>query len=255
MFFFLSKTLSYLLKPLVIICACLLASWLIKNARWKRRLLVISTFLLIFLSNEFILNEAMRAWEVKATPFRDIHHTYEYAVLLCGAAKTEVGPTDRVYIGSAADRINHTLQLYKMGFVRKILISGGSGRLIDTGEREASQLSSLLQLMGVPPGDITIENESRNTHESAVEVKKILQEITTPSQCILVTSANHMRRSAACFEKVGWPMDQFSTDFLSHYRKFTFDILFIPKMEAFTSWHTLVKEWTGYVAYWVVGYV
>lgn len=255
MFFFLSKTLSYFLKPLVIICACLLAACLIKNTRWKRRLLVISTVMLLFFSNEFILNEVMRAWEVKVTPFQDIHRQYEYAVLLCGAAKSEVGPTDRVYIASAADRINHTLQLYKMGIVRKILISGGSGRLIDTGDREAAQLSSLLQLMGVPPGDITIENESRNTHESAVEVKRILEEITTPSQCILVTSANHMRRSAACFEKVGWPMDPFSTDFLSHYRKYTFDVLFIPKMEAFQSWHVLIKEWTGYAAYWVAGYV
>lgn len=255
MFFFLSKTLSYLLKPLVLICAGLVLSLMVRNPRWKKRFLVISTVMLLFFSNEFIMNEVMRSWEVKVTPFQDIHRTYEFAVLLCGAARSEVGPRDRVYIGSAADRINHTLQLYKMGFVRRIMISGGSGRLIDTGDREAAELSSLLQLMGVPEADIMIENESRNTHESAVEVRKILGKITTPSQCILVTSANHMRRSAACFEKVGWPMDLFSTDFLSHYRKFTFDVLFIPKMEAFTSWHVLLKEWVGYGAYWVAGYV
>jgi uncharacterized SAM-binding protein YcdF (DUF218 family) len=255
MFFVLSKTLSYLLKPLVIICACLVLSLVLKNARWKKRLLVISTVMLLFFSNEFIMNEVMRAWEVRVTPFNEIHRKYEFAVLLCGAAKSEVGPRDRVYIALAADRINHTLQLYKLGFVRKIMISGGSGRLIDTGDREAEQLSSLLQLMGVPAADIIIENNSRNTHESAVEVRRILQDITTPQNCILVTSASHMRRSAACFEKVGWPMDQFSTDFLCHYRKFTFDVLFIPKMEAFTSWHTLLKEWTGYIAYWIAGYV
>jgi uncharacterized SAM-binding protein YcdF (DUF218 family) len=255
MFFFLSKTLSYLLKPLVIICFGLVLSVWVKNPRWKKRLLMIATVMLLFFSNEFILNEAMRAWEVKVTPFQELHQKYEFAVLLCGVAKSEVGPKDRIYIGSAADRINHTLQLYKLGFVKKILISGGSGRLIDTGDREAAELSSLLQLMGVPASDILIENNSRNTHESAVEVRNILQPITTPSQCLLVTSANHMRRSAACFEKVGWPMDQFSTDFLSHYRKFTFDVLFIPKMEAFTSWHVLLKEWVGYAAYWVAGYV
>jgi uncharacterized SAM-binding protein YcdF (DUF218 family) len=255
MFFFLSKTLSYLMNPLVIICACLLLSWILRNPRWKKRLLAASIIMLLFFSNEFIVNEIMATWEVNVTPFDRIGRKYEYAVLLCGVAKSDVGPKDRVYVGSAADRINHTLQLYRMGFVRKILISGGSGRLIDTGEREADELSSLLQLMGVPPADILIENNSRNTHESAVEVKHILEKISKPSDCILVTSANHMRRSAACFEKVGWPMDQFSTDFQSHYRRYTFDVLFIPKLEAIRSWQILIKEWVGYSTYWAVGYI
>ena len=138
---------------------------------------------------------------------------------------------------------------------KKILISGGSGRLIDIGEREADELSTLLQLMAVPPEDILVESNSRNTHESAVEVKKMLLGITTPDHCLLITSANHMRRSSACFTKAGWPMDNFSVDFLSHNRKFSFDVLFIPKMEAMNNWSVLMKEWTGYVAYWIVGYV
>lgn len=255
MFFILSKTLSYLLQPLVIICLGLVVSWIIKNHRLKKIFFAFSTILLIFFSNEFIANEVMRSWEVKVTPFQNLTRKYEYAVLLCGAARTEVGPQDRVYIASAADRINHTLQLYKLGYVNKIMISGGSGRLIDTGEREADELSSLLQLMGVPPEDIIIENNSRNTHESAVEVMKILAPITTSTACILVTSASHMQRAAACFAKVGWPMDTFSTDFLSHYRKFTFDVLFIPKLEALKEWHVIMKEWVGYSAYWVVGYI
>jgi len=255
MFFFLSKTLSYLIRPLVIICACLLLSWLVRSERWKKRLFLAGTLLLLFFSNEFIVNEAMHAWEVQVTPFTELQRKYEYGILLCGVVKSEVGPKDRVYVGSAADRINHTLQLYKMGYIKKVLISGGSGRLIDIGEREADELSSLLQLMGVPVEDILIENNSRNTHESAIEVKKLLEEKSSPDQCLLITSANHMRRSVACFAKAGWPMDTFSTDFLSHYRKFSFDVLFIPKIEALSSWNVLIKEWTGYTIYWIMGYI
>ena len=255
MFFFLSKTLSYLLKPLVIICLCLLLSIMLKNKSWRKWLFRAALILLFLFSNDFIVNEIMHSWEVKVTPFSAINKKYEYGILLCGVAKSEVGPKDRVYLSSGADRINHTLQLYKMGFIKKILISGGSGRLIDIGEREADELSTLLQLMAVPPEDILVESNSRNTHESALEVKKILQGITTPDHCLLVTSANHMRRSSACFTKAGWPMDNFSVDFLSHNRKFSFDVLLIPKMEAMNSWSVLIKEWTGYVAYWVAGYV
>jgi uncharacterized SAM-binding protein YcdF (DUF218 family) len=255
MFFFLSKTLSYFIRPLSAICISFLSSLFVRNPKWKRRFLYAGLILLFFFSNEFIANEVMRTWEVKVTAFNALNRKYEYGILLCGVAKSETGPKDRVYIGSAADRVNHTLQLYKLGFIRKILISGGSGRLIDIGEKEAQELGSLLQLMGVPETDILLENGSRNTHESAVEVKKILESLTTPDQCLLVTSANHMRRSIACFSKVGWVVEPFSTDFLSHDRKFTLDVLLVPKLEAIVVWQVLIKEWAGYCAYWVVGYL
>ncbi|CAN5232046.1 YdcF family protein [soil metagenome] len=255
MFFFLSKTLSYLLKPIVIICGLLIASLLLKNPRWKNGLRIIAVSSLLFFSNDFISNEVMRSWETGVISFADISKKYQYGILLCGVAKVEVGPKDRVYIGSAADRVNHTLQLYKMGYISKILISGGSGRIIDVGEREADELASLLKLMGVPSDDIVVENQSRNTHESAVEIKNILEKITTPDQCLLVTSAYHMRRSLACFDKVGWHMDPFSADIVSHYRNFNFDVLFIPKTESISLWNTLIKEWVGYVTYWVMGYI
>lgn len=255
MFFFLSKTLGYLIRPLVVVVLFLVAGLLARKPRRKKWLLATGLVLLFFFSNEFIANEVMNAWEIKAVPFARLGRTYRYGILLCGAAKSEVGPPDRVYIGSAADRINHTLQLYRLGIIKKIVISGGSGRLIDIGVREADDLASLLKLMGVPPDDILIENQSRNTHESAVEVVRLLQPQTRPSDCLLITSASHMRRSLACFTRAGWPCTPFSTDFKGHFRKFSLDVLVIPSLDAFVWWQTLFKEWTGYIAYWVVGYI
>jgi uncharacterized SAM-binding protein YcdF (DUF218 family) len=255
MFFVLSKTLGYFTKPFLIICVCFVLSWLLKNRKWKKGFFVAGIILLLLLSNDFLANEAMLAWEIKVTPFHEIKKKYAYGVLLSGATKSQVGPADRVYVGSAADRINHTVQLYKLGYIEKVLVSGGSGRLIEIGEQEADQLASLLQLMGIPQEDILIEHESRNTHESSVAVRNMLQGVVEPSQCLLITSANHMRRSAACFAKVGWPMDCFSTDFLSHYRTYSFDVLFIPKLEALGNWTILFKEMSGYVAYRAAGFI
>lgn len=232
MFFILSKILGYLVRPLVIVCGLFLAAWLSRKKKARKVFLYIGFFLLFFFSNEFIANEVMNAWEIKATPFASMDRTYTYGILLSGAAKSEVGPDDRVYIGTAADRVNHTMQLYKMGKIRKVLISGGSGRLMDIGEREADDLATLLTLMGVPAEDILIENQSRNTHESAVEVAKLLDAQTRPSDCLLITSASHMRRSLATFNRAGWPCTPFSVDFQGHVRRYTFDVLFIPKLEA-----------------------
>jgi uncharacterized SAM-binding protein YcdF (DUF218 family) len=254
MFFFLSKTLGYLVRPLVFVCLLFLVSWLVKKPRLKRVLRIAGLFLLFFFSNEFIVNEVINGWEIKATPFAQMQ-PYSYGILLTGTTHSGVGPADRVYVATGADRINHSLQLYKLGLIRKLVISGGSGLIMDSGTREANHLAELLVLMGMPREDILIENESRNTHESAVNVPKLLQSRTRPSDCLLITSASHMRRSLACFKKEGWACTPFPTDFHGHSRQYAFDVLFIPKLEAFKWWETLFKEWTGYLTYWMVGYI
>ena len=255
MFFFLSKTINIFTMPLGIICVLLLLSVFLRSARWKYWLLRIGLGLLLFCSNDFIINEFMKAWEFPPTPFAAITKRYQWGILLSGVTKSEMEPKDRVYFSQGADRVIHTFQLYKEGFIRKILVTGGSGSLLNTGQREADEIASVLLMMGTKPEDILTENNSRNTHESALEVKTLLAGQTKPEECLLITSAFHMRRSAACFKRVGWTMDTFSTNFLSHKRRFTIDVLLIPKPDALVGWHVLMKEWVGYVAYAMAGYL
>jgi uncharacterized SAM-binding protein YcdF (DUF218 family) len=255
MFFFLSKTLSLFTAPLFVICLLLLLSGVLRNPRWKKRLFWVGLGIMLFFSNETICNEVLRRWEIPATPFAQIKKQYEWGILLTGVTKSETGPTDRVYFNRGADRVTHTLQLYKLGIIKKILISGGSGRLIDIGVREADDMASALVMMGIPMADIKIEDTSRNTRENAVNSIALLKDVTKPQDCLLISSAYHLRRAHACFAKLGWPVDVFSTDFLGHYRKFTLDDLLIPHMDALGNWHVLFKEWVGYSAYFLTGYV
>ena len=255
MFFILSKTLNYLMMPLVIVTLLFVVSAIWQKAKWKKRLFRMGLVLLILFSNEFIANELMRAWEIPATPFADVKKTYTWGILLSGVTKGGMEPDDRVYFHRGADRVTHTLQLYKMGLISKILVSGGSGRLLDIGECEANDLSDVLIMMGVKSEDIVVESNSRNTHESGVEIRKILETRTTAGECILITSAFHMRRSLGVLANSGWKVAAFSTDFLTHPRVYTFDVLFIPKLEALSIWHHLIKETVGYAAYFVVGYI
>ncbi len=194
-------------------------------------------------------------WEIKPTPYEFIKRQYDYGVLLTGVTKSEIEPKDRVYFTRGADRVTHSVQLYKLGIIKKILVSGGSGRLILIDEREADDIAKALILMGVPAENIVIENLSKNTHESAVAVKKILAEQVDSKDCLLITSGYHMRRSIASFKKVGLDFDSFSTDFLSHKRAYTLDVLLVPKLDALSTWTTLIREWVGYTAYWASGYI
>ncbi len=255
MFFIFSKILAFLLVPFVIIFLLLVASFFMRrNLVWKKRFFGMALAMFFFFGNNFIANEVILLWEIPATKFSDVRE-HEWALLLTGVTKYEVGPTDRVYFNRGADRVTHTVQLYKLGKVKKILVTGGSGRLDAMDIKESVEVASALKLMGVPDSVIFLENNSRNTAESAIESKKILDGKKVQSSCLLVTSAFHMRRSLLCFQKVGLNVEPFSTDFISHKRKFNIDILLIPSTEAMLHWQILIKEWVGIIAYKFAGYI
>jgi uncharacterized SAM-binding protein YcdF (DUF218 family) len=252
MFFILSKTLSYLVMPLTVICLCLLASVLIRNVRWKKRMFWSAFALLFFFSNKFIANEVMHAWEIGPAPISDLR-PHKLGIVLTGATLSLM-PNDRVYFQRGADRVTHTVQLYKAGLLEKILISGGSGRLTGDEEPEADKFKKAMMMMGVPEAHIIIENETRNTYESAVQVKRMLSGSGYEGpDCLLITSAFHMRRSLACYRKAGLQPDLFSTDFYSHPREFYPDALIIPQLDALILWHKMVREWIGFLAYKLAG--
>ncbi len=253
MFFVLSKILNFLTNPLVYVFGFLAASVLTKKAVWKKRCFRIGLSLLFFFSNEFIANEAMSAWEVKPVPYASITKTYDYGIVLTGITLNDRQPADRVYFHHGADRATHTVQLYKKGIVKKIIISGGSGRLVTKARPEAAELREFMLMAGIPAEDILIENGSRNTHESAVRVKEMLGD--TNASYLLITSGFHMRRSKACFEKAGFTLDTFSTDFYTHPTYFTVDTFLVPRAESIGLWQKMFKEWTGIAAYWAAGYV
>jgi len=255
MFFILSKTLSYLVMPLTIVCGLLLLSVVLGSVRWRKICFRASFGLLFFFSNDFIANEFMNAWEISTVPYEDLR-PHALGIVLTGATIPLLKPDDRVYFHRGADRVTHTVQLYKMGLIRKILISGGTGLLTEDDEPEANKFRKVMIMMGIPQEDIIIENETRNTHESAIEVKSLLESLQfSPEQCLLITSAFHMRRSLACYRKVGLNIEPFSTDFYAHPRSFYPDVLFIPKIEAMLLWQKLIKEWVGMAAYKVAGYI
>lgn len=241
--------------PLVMICLCFLISVLVKKPKVKKIFFWTGFSLLFFCTNGFFANEAILAWELKAKPFADVRK-YHVGIVLTGTTMSSRTPDDRIYFGRGADRVTHTVQLYKLGLIDKILVSGGSGNLIASGEKEAVSFMKAMVLMGVPEQDIVIESETRNTHESAVAVKKILASLGyDANECVLITSAFHMRRSLACYQKEGMALDHFTTDFYSHSRKYTLETFIIPSIEAIDIWHKLIREWTGCLAYKMAGYI
>jgi uncharacterized SAM-binding protein YcdF (DUF218 family) len=253
MFFILSKILYYLVMPATCIGGLLIFGILTKNEKRKKIALYSCLTLFLFFGNEWISNQVLLLWEPEPVLLNNIKN-YELAIVLTGVTNHDKVPHDRVYFNKGADRVLHTVQLYKMGKIKKILISGGSGRVTGEPISEATDMKKVFILCGVPDSALILELNSRNTHENALFSKKVIDSMNIQGKKLLITSGFHMRRSKACFDKVQLKTDIFTTDYFGGNTTSTPDVWFLPKEKSFCEWNILIREWVGYLMYKVVGY-
>jgi uncharacterized SAM-binding protein YcdF (DUF218 family) len=256
MFFVLSKLLSFFIKPFNYILILLFGSFFFKNKVWKKRMRWISLGIFLVFTNGIIFNECLLLWEKPAISISELDNDYEIAVVLGGTTDVEREPKDRLFFHKGAGRVTHALNLYHAGKVKKILFTGGSPRLFEDPSRDNSPIFDFYVMCGVAPEDILIESSSRNTHENASYVKELVEKNAENGKVILITSAFHMRRAEGCFRKAGINVTGFSTDFNSALPRDRFKLGgLIPSLEILNSWDFLIKEWVGYLAYRLVGYI
>ena len=111
----------------------------------------------------------------------------------------------------AQDRNDYSLgggseRLFKgLEFIRKkpqgtIIFTGFSGKLFHEGLSEAEIIEKLVKALNVDSTNILFERRSRNTFENALYTKEIISDIQIKKWGI-VTSASHMKRAKATFNK------------------------------------------------------
>lgn len=234
--------------------------WFILAIALKKRSIRVKFFILglvylFFFSNRFIANEVLLMWEIPPTPYENISGDYYAGIVMGGVTNSEKTPRDRVYFSKGADRITHAYQLYKLGKIRKILVSGGSSKLGDFEYKEADNLYNYLILCGMDTADIILENHARNTYENALYSSQILEEESPGKKHLVITSGFHLKRSLLCFRKLGMEVDGFSTDFYTKDRTFNLNMMLIPDPSAFSDWHLIIHEILGLLSYKIAGYI
>jgi uncharacterized SAM-binding protein YcdF (DUF218 family) len=255
MFFYISKIMTFLLMPYTQMCLWFILAIALKKRSLKKGFLWLGIVYLFLFSNRFIINEVLLLWEVPPTPYEHLIDDYEVGIVLGGVTNTEKEPRDRVYFFKGADRVVHACQLYKLGKINKILVSGGSSKLINNIYKEADNLYDFLVMCDVNPDDIILENRARNTYENAIYSSELLKTGFPGKRHLVITSAFHLRRSLLCFKKQNVDADGFSTDFYSHERSFGLDQLLIPDPSAFKDWQMIIHELFGLISYKVTGYI
>ncbi len=257
MFFFISKLLSFLLNPILWIVVLLIYLLTGKAPERKKRLIWILLAAILLFSNPFLFDRALHYWEVPAVSLQSSQN-YEVAIVLGTIARYDK-TMDRLQFSYCADRMFQAVELYRQGKLKKIIYSGGSGSLTRPEDIDGPWVKRYLVTIGIPANDILLEDISRNTHENAVRVKLLIDSLEGPlglsKRYLLITSAYHMRRAAACFEKAGVRVDPYSTDRISGPVKFDLDYLFVPNAFTFASWFLLSHELFGCFFYKIAGYI
>lgn len=244
------------MQPINWVLFVLLWSLLTKNLKRRKRLLWLACIMMLFFTNRMILNNAMHWWEVETITADQIQQPYDLGILLGGYSNSNIRPNhDRFNISLHGNRFLNALELYHAGKVKKLLLSGGSGSLLQNKPKEAERAAELLRKMGLPDSVIIVENKSRNTYENAVYSAKLIRQLPGNPRCLLLTSAFHMRRAAACFEKAGVQFTPFSVDHFYLKPDWAPKYWLIPDPLGFYYWEILVKEWLGCLAYRIKGYI
>ncbi len=257
MFYEISKIVRLLLVSPVswIVIALLVAAFTCRRRR-KIALAVAAVLCLVF------TNKPLLHWS-KKTFVGDTGTTtlaegkcYRAAIVLGGFGEMSRTTGQLYHEGPAADRLWEAVRLWRMGRVERILISGDfTVSITPQGKTTATEFLKYMEDHGVPRSVFILEQRSKNTRENAVFSAQMLeQEGIGADDCLLITTATHMRRSIGCFAKVGWHPTPFAVHPCEVRDDYT-HVDYYPTWRTATNWEELFNEWVGIAVYRVVGYI
>jgi uncharacterized SAM-binding protein YcdF (DUF218 family) len=168
---------------------------------------------------------------------------FHVALIVTDGLHDRLGPADAMVIlgskvnpdGTLSNRLKVRLErgyeLYRDGFSRKIIVSGGIGK---EGHSEARVMAAYLESLSVPAGDILLDEGGKNTWQSALNFKR-LADTKGFRSVILVSQYFHLTRAKLAFKKAG-----IKTVYAAHARLFA----------EYRQFYSILREVPALYAYW-----
>lgn len=265
-FFGLYKLVKYGVYPLTWVVGCagltVILAWLPATPtrqRWLRLAATITCLLLLLVTTPIVANplvSLLEGWP----PAQPAHSESPLqAIVVLGGGIADKG-TLRPSIELSPESRLRTLcgaELYRQGVAPTVLITGGDASLFGSGPTEAAAMKEWAVRLGVPAASILIDDRARTTYENALGAKRLLGE---EASILLVTSAGHLLRATALFEKQGFHVTPSACGFHARDRASEawehltiFD--FLPTSWALLRTTEVIGEAAGIVVYWLAGKV
>ena len=252
--FIISKITGLALNPLLWILLLMIAAWLTRSPSVKRKTSSLALLAAIFFSNGWIIKNIMAAYQTAPKPMT-AGERYEVGILLGGMAGFDEADGTG-YFGASSDRFIQAFRLYKLGHIRKIIVTGGQSSPFPKNDlREGDFITATLMEMGIPKQDIFNERDSRNTIENSAFTHRITDSLQVREASVLITSASHMPRALRIFQKEGIKVREFPCNYSVRPSGAQFGWQsFLPTSSALEEWSVLMRELTGTLFLILKGY-
>jgi uncharacterized SAM-binding protein YcdF (DUF218 family) len=220
-------------------------------ARAGRRLVIACLILLTFVGFSPIGNVLILPLEQRFPAWDASRGAPDGIVVLGGAVTPDVSlARNDVALNEAAERMTATVELARRYPNARIIFSGGDASIAYSGN-EAEAALRLLERLGLPPGRVEAEDQSRNTVENAVFSKRLAAP-KPGERWLLVTSAYHTPRAMGIFRTAGFLVEAYPVDWRTRGAQ---DALrpFPTLADGLRRTDTAVREWAGLVVYHLTG--
>lgn len=154
-------------------------------------------------------------------------------------------------LNEAGDRLTTFAALARAHPEARLILSGGIGGLFFRDVDEAEVGAQLLAGLGIDPGRLELEDQSRDTYENA-RFSRRLANPQPGERWLLVTSAFHMPRAIGCFRTAGFQIEAVPTDYRTRGPE-DWGRGFYAVSEGLRRTDLAVREWVGLIVYFVTG--
>lgn len=250
-----SKLLNLLTQPLNGVLALLLLALLMgRRHPLRARRTSMAALLLLALTGAQPLPDALLArlegQYTELPPQADLHG-YAGIIVLGGAM--ESGRVSQQHtqplLNASAERMTMAYALWRNHPNLQLVFTGGEGELFGSGPSEAERAKQFFISMGLPERSLTLEARSQNTFENAVFTSQ-LPGLDVKKPWLLMTSAWHMPRSMATFQKAGWNVTAYPVDFRTGG---TTPWTSYSLSDGAERWELLLHEYLGLLSYRISG--
>jgi uncharacterized SAM-binding protein YcdF (DUF218 family) len=147
-----------------------------------------------------------------------------------------------------ADRFFGGLELFDARKAPRLVFTGGWSPRAPDRPPEGEVLARWAERWGVPPEAILVTDRVTNTAEEAAAVAALLAPLGV-DRVLLVTSAFHVPRARALFERAGLRVEAFPVDFqVGDGRRWSLTDA-LPRADALRLSEQALREWLGRLAY------
>jgi uncharacterized SAM-binding protein YcdF (DUF218 family) len=258
-FFVLSKLVDVLLSPLcwALFFFALAIPWRRRSARRgqrrRRAFGGLALAILLLFSTPVVANAITTYTESAAVTTYRADVVYDTVIVLGGMGDETIWKaTGEPAWNDNVERILVAQRLLVEGKAKTAIVSGGPMNASYAEWSEARQLALQLRSSGIAEDRILLEDRARNTRENALYSAAIVRAHGF-QRVLVITSAFHVPRAAACFRKVGLDVDWLPVDWRRETEALALGRV-LPRASALAQSSGMLRELFGRLVYRLTGY-